>query len=102
MPYCSSPEETTLLEDLLAASDSLYHRNVATIQRVFAEQYRQTLAGRQAQNPRFREERLQAYRYALKEKQDEMIEEQRELWRQRNANIHAYVATHNGPHGAAA
>jgi hypothetical protein len=96
------PADNSLLEDLLEASASLYHRHVATIQRVFVEQYLQTLRDRIAQNPRFRAERLEAYRQALREKQEEMILEQSELRRERDAKIHAYVAALEQPREAAA
>ncbi len=102
MFHCSCPEGTTLLADLLEASESLYHRNVATIQRVFAEQYLQTLRSRQAQDPWFPMERLRSYRRALKAKQDEMIREQQDLRRQRHASIHAYIASRDSSTEAAA
>jgi hypothetical protein len=102
MLHCFCPEETSLLDDLLAASASLYHRNVATVQRVFADQYVQTVRDRQAQDLLFREEELLSYWHALKAKQDEMILEQSNLRRERDANIRAYVASQSGAQEAAA
>jgi hypothetical protein len=86
------PMPCSLLAGLLEDSEELYHRNVATIQRVFAEQYFETLSERRALDSFFREEDLGDYRQALKAKQDELIQAQRSLRQERDANIHVFVA----------
>ena len=96
------PLPGSLLTDLLEDSAGLYHRDVAIIQRVFAEQYFQTLAARRAGNRWFAEENLHGYRQALKSKQDELVLAQRCLRQQRDANIHAFVTARAASHASAA
>jgi hypothetical protein len=88
-----STADTDLLDDLLDASERLYHRNVAVIQRVFADQFFQTLRERRAADPSFREDQLEAYRRALKTRLIALVEEQQKLRRERDANASAYVGS---------
>jgi hypothetical protein len=85
--------DTGLLEDLLDASARLYHRNVAVIQRIFADQFFKALRDRQTADPAFREEQLLPYRQALKEKLLALVEEQQKLRRERDANACAFVGS---------
>jgi hypothetical protein len=102
MNYPAIATEAALLEDLLEASAALYHRNVAIIQRAFAEQYFQTLGERRAADPSFGAEQMATYRRALKAKQDELIAAQQALLVGRNANIRSFVASRAAAPAAAA
>jgi hypothetical protein len=81
----------SLLEDLLEASERLFHRNVAMIQRIFCEEYFGTVRKHQAANPCLDNEDFLPYRRKMQGSQGRMIEEQRSLRRQRDDNIRAYV-----------
>ncbi len=102
MSAISPSLDSGLLQDLLEASDRLYHRNVAIIQRVFAEQFFKVLRERRATDATFPAEDLTPYRHALKAKLVALIAAQRERRAARDANIHAYVAGPTVPQGLAA
>jgi hypothetical protein len=96
------PMPGSLLADLLEDSAALYHRNVAIIQRVFAEQYFQALSERQANGPSVGAEDVGTYRQALKAKQDELVRAQCALRLDRDANIRAFVASRTTARASAA
>jgi hypothetical protein len=83
--------DNSLLHDLLEASERLYHRNVATIQRVFCEECWGTIRKHQTLNSCLEEGDFLPYRRKMQESQGELIDEQRRLRRQRDDNIRAYV-----------
>ncbi len=106
-------EISSLLDDLLEASERLYHRQVATIQRVFHEQWLATLrdqAGREpavfadetpAQIEARVRERLCLYRQELRRRQAGLIAEEREKRAGRDRAIRAFVASRNATGQAA-
>jgi hypothetical protein len=95
----------TLLDDLLADSDRIYHRNVTIIQKVFHEQFLNTVGeyvGREQvasplTPPALVEAlvcgRLSQYRQELRQVQAGLIAEEREKRVGRDRAIHAYVAS---------
>jgi hypothetical protein len=98
-------EPATLLDDLLEDSGRVYHRHCAIIQRIFHEQWLETLddevGKEQLESPdaapalvesRARQ-RLEEYRLALREKAVEMIREQQDQRAERDRAICAYVAS---------
>jgi hypothetical protein len=95
----------TLLDDLLADSERLYHRHVTIIQKAFHEQWLQTVrdqAGREpsvfagespAQIEARVRDRLSIYRQELRRRQAGLIAEEREQRAGREQGIRAYVAS---------
>ena len=92
LPYTPTADNDLLI-DLLAASERLYHRNVAIIQRVFVEQFFQTIARRERGGELLSAEELVPYRRALKLKLGELIQAQQALRQQRDANVRQYIAS---------
>ena len=96
-------EATLLPDDLLEDSARIYHRNVATIQRVFAQQWFWTLADRigaeQIEYPNENPGRVEAravmglagYRRALRAKEGELIAAERDKRAARDAAIWAFA-----------
>ena len=85
------PVQSHLLDDLLETSASHYHHCVAVIQRIFAQTYFERLR-EPAASARFRAHYLRILKQMLREKQAELIEEQRRLWQERDRKIRTYVA----------
>jgi hypothetical protein len=98
-------EPTTLLDDLLEDSARVFHRQCAVIQLKFHDRWLQ-LVGElvgitQIENPDANpslvaacaRSRLQACRLLLRKKQGVLIQEERDRRSERDAAIHAYVAS---------
>jgi hypothetical protein len=98
-------EPPTLLDDLLEDSARVFHHHCVIIQRVFHDRWLELVGEMVAKgqiedpdaNPSVVEsrarDRLRASRLALREKQGMLIQQERDRRSQRDAAIHAYVAS---------
>jgi hypothetical protein len=113
MPASHAELSPALLEDLLDASARLYHRHVAIIQRVFHDQWLDTVRDQVSREPvviqgetpaqietRVRD-RLILYRQELRRRQASLIAEEREKRANRDQAIRTYVSSLSSPGQAA-